>query len=110
MTQSGGIRDVLAGLGEGAPLDTVLASLTQLNELLLRSGGGGGASSLRLSTVVPLVTRLLLGDMHEASSTEVRACGRRLACLSLSRVPCCCRRRLCSLLVGRDVLYPPNSA
>ena len=77
------IREVLAGLSEGSPIDTVLASLEQLNELLLRSGGGG-QSSLRVSSIVPLVTKLLLNDMHEASSAEVsdngnRGCDRRAA-------------------------------
>lgn len=56
------IREVLQGLQEGTPPPVVLASLEQLNELLLRSGGGSGAGSLRISSIVPALCRLLASD------------------------------------------------
>ncbi len=60
--QMASMREVLQGLQEGTPPPVVLASLEQLNELLLRSGGGSGAGSLRISSIVPALCRLLASE------------------------------------------------
>jgi hypothetical protein len=68
------IRDIIGALTEGATgnVGLALAALEQLNELLLRSTGGSGSAALRISSIVPLLVKLLLSDVHSDAGSEVR--------------------------------------
>jgi hypothetical protein len=97
------MREVLQGLQEGTPPPVVLASLEQLNELLLRSGGGSGAGSLRISSIVPALCRLLAseaGSGVEVSQNPHKARDhfRPWALLARLAVAPPCGVQLCSLL------------